>query len=248
MANNELSGPIVATALARWLTSQKNRRFTYRFIFIAETIGSIAYLSKHHNLLKQNVIAGFNLTCVGDDRAYSFMPSINGDTLADQVALYVLGSKGVAFNKYHFLQRGSDERQYCWPGIDLPVVSIMRSKYGTYPEYHTSDDNLSLISPEGLFGAYDMYTDCIKTLELNQVYIPTTMCEPNLGRRGLYATASILNSKKPFSRDLIDFLVYCDGNRSLLEIGAVLNKPIDYIQLLVDTLCDHNLLEIKSGC
>jgi aminopeptidase-like protein len=247
MANNELSGPLVATALARWINSQTKRRFTYRFVFIPETIGSIVYLSKHHNQLKQNVVAGFNLTCVGDDRAYSFMPSIDGDTLADRVALFVLASKGVSFKKYSFLERGSDERQYCWPGIDLPVVSLMRSKYGTYPEYHTSDDNLNLISPLGLLGAFNMHMDCIKTLELNYIYTSTTMSEPNLGRRGLYATVSIKNKKKPFSRDLIDFLVYCDGNRNLLEICTILNKPVDYIQTIIDLLYNHGLIEIKEG-
>jgi aminopeptidase-like protein len=244
MANNELSGPVIATALARWISSESNRRFTYRFVFIPETIGSVVYLSKHHNQLKQNVIAGFNLTCVGDDRVYSFMPSIDGDTLADRVAMYVLVSKGVNLNKYSFLERGSDERQYCWPGIGLPVVSIMRSKYGTFPEYHTSDDNLDLISPSGLLGALNVHIDCIKTLELNHIYTSKTICEPNLGRRGLYPTVSTLSNKQ-FSRDLIDFLVYCDGKRRLLDIAILLNKTIDDIIVLIATLEKHGLIEIK---
>lgn len=244
MANNELSGPVVATALARWISCLPNRRYTYRFVFIPETIGSIVYLSKNHKELKQSVIAGFNLTCVGDDRAYSFMPSREENTLTDKVALYVLESRAINFKKYSFLERGSDERQYCWPGINLPVVSIMRSKYGTYPEYHTSDDNLDLITPAGLNGALGVHIDCITTLEANRIYVPTTMCEPNLGRRGLYPTTSTLN-KKSYSRDLIDLMIYCDGNRNLLEVAIILNKPIDYIKSLIDTLSGHGLVEIK---
>ena len=206
MANNELSGPSLAMALAREVSRMADRRFTYRFIFIPETIGSIVYLSKNLDKLKKNTICGFNLTCVGDDRNYSFLPSRQGNTLADKLALYVLKSRDIKFEQYTFLSRGSDERQYCWPGVDLPIASIMRSKYGTYPEYHTSDDNLDLVSPEGLQGSFELYMDCIKTIEANHRYTNTVTCEPNLGRRGLYPTISTLE-KKLFPMDLINFMV-----------------------------------------
>ncbi len=245
LANNELSGPVVATALARFIGELPDRRYTYRFIYIPETIGSIAYLSRNYDILKNNVIAGFNITCVGDDLAYSFMPSLDGGTLADDVALYVLRAKGVEFTKYSFLERGSDERQYCWPGVNLPVVSIMRSKYGTYPEYHTSDDNLAFISPSGLFGAYDLYKDCIEALEANRIYESTTLCEPNLGRRGLYPTTSTLK-RSSYSRDLLNILTYCDGKRSLLDVAIALNMQITHIKSLVQTLSDCNLLEMTK--
>lgn len=152
MANNELSGPAVAIYLAKWLKSLPIRRYTYRIIFIPETIGSITYLSQNLEHLKKRVIAGFNISCVGDNRTFSYVASRYGNTLADKVAKNVLRFYYPEYKEYSFLKRGSDERQYNAPGVDLLVCAICRSKYGEYPEYHTSKDNLDFISPEGLAG------------------------------------------------------------------------------------------------
>ena len=183
MANNELSGPAVTIYLAKNILSQKRRRYNYRIIFIPETIGAITYLSEYLPEMKKNVRAGFNISCVGDDRTYSYVASRYGETLADRAAKNILSFHYPNYKSYSFLQRGSDERQYNAPGVDLPVCAVCRSKYEEYPEYHTSKDNMNLISPSGLQGAYEVYHDIIEALEHNVCYRVKCICEPQLGKR-----------------------------------------------------------------
>jgi aminopeptidase-like protein len=145
----------VLIALTKWLLANKaNLKYSYRIVLVPETIGSICYLSKHLSHLQKNLIAGFQVSCIGDDRAYSYVASRYGNNLADKVVKNVLvdlANEGKENLKtFSFLERGSDERQYCAPFIDLPVCGVCRSKYGEYPEYHTSADDLSLISKAGL--------------------------------------------------------------------------------------------------
>lgn len=242
MANNELSGPAVTTILAQWILSAP-RRYTYRIIFIPETIGSITYLSKNLSAMKKNVIAGFNITCVGDDRIYSFLPSRRGNTLADRVALRILQDKHPDFASYSYNERGSDERQYCAPGIDLPVASVMRSKYGTYPEYHTSLDNLDVVSSRGLYGAYDVLKECIFLLECNKKYKLTCLGEPQLGKRGLYPTISSKHSTSTKQvSNMRNFIAYADGTNDLIDISALLGVPVDELYPVVEALKDVGLL------
>ena len=242
MANNELSGPVVTMALAQELLKSKTpHRYSYRIIFIPETIGSISYLSLHLETLKRHVIAGFNITCVGDDRDISFMPSRLGNTLADRAALHALNYLAKDYKSYSFLDRGSDERQYCSPGVDLPVCSIMRSKYGEYPEYHTSLDDLSLISPRGLQVSFDIIKCAIECVEQNRLLKTSVLCEPQLGKRGLYPTVSTRDSHSKV-RDMMNLIAYCDGNTDLIDISEKIQTPLWTLIPIIMQLMDHQLL------
>ena len=241
MANNELSGPVVTAALARWLQSLEKRRYTYRIVFIPETIGSIVYLSQNIDHLKRKVIAGFNITCIGDDRCYSYLPSRAGDTLSDQVALHVLQHMDDDFKRYTWIDRGSDERQYCAPGVDLPIATIMRSKYGEYPEYHTSLDNSDVVTHSGLEGGFIALRRAIEIIEQNCYPKVTVFCEPQLGKRGLYPTLSTKKSANHV-RAMMNLISYCDGSRSLLDIANLIKEPLWELQPICDRLVEHGLL------
>jgi aminopeptidase-like protein len=246
MANNELSGPTVVTYLAKWLSEQEKLRYSYRIIFIPETIGSITYLSLHHEKMKESIFAGFNVSCVGDDRAYSYVPSRNGQTLSDQIALHVLKWIDPNFVKYTWFDRGSDERQYCAPGIDLPIASIIRTKYGMYPEYHTSLDDLeTVVTPKGLDGGYWAIRRAIEVIERNKNYSISVLGEPQLGKRGLYPTISTKTSANEVKL-MMNFISLCDGKTSLLQIADRLNVAIWDLYEICEKLEEHNLLNINE--
>lgn len=245
MANNELSGPVVTIALARWLAQRTDRRFGIRIVFIPETIGSIVYLSRNLDHLKQNVIAGFNISCVGDDRAWSFLPSRQGDTLADRVARHVLSHEHPDYVSYSFLDRGSDERQYCSPGVDLPVASVMRTKYGEYPEYHSSDDDLSVIAPAGLEGAFQALRRCIECVEMNDTFRTQTLCEPQLGKRKLISNLGLGPAKMgDFRRRLSNLLAYSDGACDLIEVADRIGEPVWDLSDPLSRLVEEGLIAI----
>jgi aminopeptidase-like protein len=228
MANNELSGPVVLSQLITYLKQLPRRRYTYRFLLNPETIGSITYLSRNLPALQQHVKAAFVLSCVGDDRTYSIVHSRYADTLADKVLTNVLRYHYPDFKSYSFLKRGSDERQLGSVGVDLPVCGFCRSKYGEFPEYHTSADNMSLISPEGLQGAYDVMVKVINALEYNYHYRMTCKCEPQLGKRGLYPTVSRKGVYDEV-KTLTNMLAYFDGKNDLIEISNITAVPLKII-------------------
>ncbi len=248
MGNNELSGPVVTTALASWLRSLSpaQRRYTYRVVFVPETIGSIAYLSKHLEEMKNKTIAGYVISCVGDDRAYSFLESRDANTLADSITRHVVKHHYPECVTHDFLARGSDERQYCSPGVDLPVVSLMRSKYGTYPEYHTSLDNMEFISPQGLAGAFTALQRCLKLLQANAVYRATCLGEPQLGRRGMYPTLSEKGSGQDVYT-MMNILSYADGKRDLVSIADRIGASAEDCIPIINKLLEEHLLESIDG-
>lgn len=245
MANNELSGPAVSVYLAKWLLSLNKRRYTYRFVYVPETIGSLTYMSQGDNLakMKENVVAGWNLSCVGDDRTYSYIKTRYGNTITDKITKNVLQFIYPEYNEYSFLERGSDERQYNAPGIDLPVCGFCRSKFGEYPEYHTSKDNMGLISPSGLQGAYDVMQQCIVVLESNKKYRIQCLGEPQLGKRGLYPTISQKGSYDEVTA-MVDFIAYADGKNDLIEISNIIGVAVKDIVPIAEKLLEANLLKV----
>jgi len=232
MANDNLSSVVIQSALIKYIHSNfKSTNYSYRFIFLPETIGSIAYLSKNHKKLKRNLIAGFNLSCVGDGRCFSHIESRNGNTLAD-IALDASFTGKKNKKKYSFLHRGSDERQYCAPGIDLPVCGFSRSKYGAYDEYHTSADNLNMVNNSSMEESLKILTTIIECFETG--LYPTTLikAEPQLGRYGLYPTISQKGSyhNKKFSKlefiNRCNVIAYSDGKTDIFEIAKKINMTL----------------------
>jgi len=245
LANNELSGPVVTAALARWLASAR-RRLSYRIVFVPENIGSNVYLSRHLADMKARTIAGYVVTCVGDDRTYSLLTSRLGNTLADRVARHVLHHHAGEFDEYSYLwpNRGSDERNYCSPGVDLPVASIMRSKYGRYPEYHTSLDDLAVISPGGLLGALEALKKCMQVLEGNRRWKTTVLGEPRLGPRGLYPTTNTKHGGYEADLTLLmNVLAYCDGEHDLVALAERIGASALECLEVISRLEQEHLLE-----
>jgi len=245
MANNELSGPVLSSALIQYIKSQyKNSKYTYRFVFVPETIGSIAYLSDHLEYLKENVICGFNLSCVGDEGAYSHIESRMENSIADNALKAALVDLDNVVT-YSFLERGSDERQYCFPGIDLPLCGFSRTKYGEYPEYHTSADNFDVVTEEGLNGAFEVMRSIIDAFEIKLFPKVNVKCEPQLGKYGLYPTVS----QKGNYVDIIprlNFLAYADGRHSLFDIANKIKKNLRFVVMEATTLKRHDLITMHD--
>ena len=256
MVNNELSGPVITTKIAKWLLSTP-RRYTYRIVFVPETIGAICYISRNARQIKANTIAGFNLSCLGDERCYSFIQSRYGNTLSDRVAEKQLRNrklKGENTVTYTYLDRQSDERQYCSPGIDLPLVTLCRTRFGMYPEYHTSLDDFSLVTRKGLYGGFTYVKNCIEDVENSLLYTATYRGEPQLGRRGLYPQqgsrgsgaqpGSTLVLKNINVRSLLDVLAYCDGTNAIEDLSERLNIATHEVNSIIRILEDEGLLEL----
>jgi aminopeptidase-like protein len=240
LANNELSGPVVAVALAQWLMSLPSRKYTYRFVFVPETIGPITYLSRNLERLQASVVAGFNLTCIGDEGDYSYLASRDGNTPIDRIAQRVIAAAPQPVT-YSFMDRGSDERQYCAPGVDLPLISLMRTRYGHFEEYHTSADDLDFVTPSGLQGGFELVRDCVAELETSEYLTTPIKGEPQLAKRGLYHT---MHARTVADEILLrtHILAYSDGSHSEQDIAMLTGCPLSEISLLAAELAKHELI------
>ena len=241
MANNELSGPVLLNKIIQNLKKKKNN-FTYRFVILPETIGSISYLSKRMNILKKNLIAGFVLTCVGDEKCYSLTKSRNGNSISDYLVERFLKKK-TNFKIYSYLDRISDERQYCSPNIDLPVSTFSRSR--EFKEYHTNKDDFNLVTSKGLNQSYKFISQILNFIEkdlynLKDLLFPKSkiFAEPFLTKKNLYKTISIKTNYTIIdnTKIILDILSYSDGKTNIFELGKKINLPqkklIRYLKLL----------------
>jgi len=241
MANNELSGPIVLMGLINYFKKQKLDK-TLRFIFIPETIGSISYLNINLNHLKKNVIGGYNLSCIGDDRQHSCMFSKYKNSPSDESIIEAYKKLKIKkFKVYSFLKRGSDERQYNSPGVDLRISSIFRTKYGEYPEYHTSLDDFNLVTLKGISGGFNVAKESIEIMSKKIFPKYKIICEPQMGKRGLYPTLSDLNASKT-TRDYMNFLQYADGYNSLEKISNLLKLDLKDVKKINQILLRYRLI------
>lgn len=242
LGNNEVSGPVVLIFLAKWILAHKYRRYTYRFLFLPETIGSITYISQNLEHMQKHIKAGFVVTCVGDNNNYSYVESRKGNTLADRVLKHILKWHYPEFHSYSFLQRGSDERQYCAPGVDLPFCVFCRSKFHEYKEYHTSKDDLNFISANGLENSLIVLQKVVKLLENNKKYRVKILCEPQLGKRGLYPTLSQKNTYNDVKR-IQNFIAYADGCSDLIAISEKIQQSAICIIPAIEQLINEEIIE-----
>jgi aminopeptidase-like protein len=236
LANNELSGPVVAIFLAKWIAGLKNRHFTYRFVFAPETIGAIAYSCLNEDALRERVYAGFNLTCIGDERGWSCIATPKGNALADEVACLALMHRSPDFKRHSYLGRGSDERQYASPNMGLPMVSVMRTRFADYPEYHSSLDNLEVVTEKGLHDSLGCMQSIVRGLENNVTPLAANACEPQLGKRGLYISQAPRDISQNLFYAIWDVLAFSDGATDFLEIccrtGLSIEDALEALELL----------------
>jgi aminopeptidase-like protein len=242
LANDNLSGITVATALAQFL-SGRNLRYSYRFLFIPGTIGAIAWLARNPEAAAR-VRHGMVLTCIGDSGGFHYKKSRRGDAEVDRAAAHILRHYSESPDIQDFSPYGYDERQYCSPGFNLAVGCLMRSVWGSFPEYHTSADNLDFIRPEQLAGSLRVCSAIVDVLENNRQYCnQNPFCEPQLGRRNLYRSTGGDSGGTEISARLW-VLNFSDGQHSLLDIAERSGLPFATISDAAELLCEGGLLSV----
>ena len=245
LCNDNLSGISIATQLAKILKSQAKLNKSYRFVFAPATIGSITWLHQNKDNL-QNIKAGLVLAVAGDAGSMNYKLNRNEGCYTDQIVKHALKSSGRTFNTIDFSPYGYDERQFCSPGINLPMGSLMRTPNGCYPEYHTSADNLDLVQAEYLADTISAYLDVINIFENNATFLnQAPYGEPQLGKRGLYRKAGGLQDIERSILAKLWVLNLSDGKYSLLEIAERANMSFSEIQIAAEELSSTDLLKLK---
>lgn len=242
LANDNLSGIVVATALARHFLAQPRPRLGIRFLFLPATIGAITWLARNEDHLDR-IAHGLVLTCIGDEGPFHYKKTVNG-AVVDVATEHVLRHSGQAFEMLEFSPYGYDERQYGSPGLALPVGCLMRAIHGTFPEYHTSLDNCDFVTSEALSQSFRLLADLLNLLQRNATYRRVDgRGEPQLGRRGLYrAIAGQKEAGGASQMDLLWVLNQCDGNRSLLDIAERAKAPFSRIRAAADLCLEAELI------
>ena len=242
LANDNLSGIAVAVELARHLGRTERRRYSYRFLFIPGTIGSITWLARNEEVVPR-IRHGLVLTCVGDPGAITYKRSRRGNAEIDRAFTHVLEQSGESHKVIDFFPSGYDERQYCSPGFNLPVGCMMRSQHGQFPEYHTSADNLDFVGANALTDSLTKCCAVVDVIEHNRVYVNRNpKCEPQLGRRGLYQGLGADEARRQRELALLWVLNLSDGNYSLLDIAERAGISFSAIKEAAQALCASDLL------
>lgn len=245
LSDDNLSGIVVSTYLALLLGKLK-LQYSYRFLFIPGTIGSITWLSRNEDKTDR-IKHGLVLTLLGDKEKFHYKKSRRGNADIDRIVEYVLRQSGEEYGIMDYYPYGYDERQYCSPGFNLPVGRLSRAVHGTFPEYHTSADNLEFVHPDRLAGSLSLILDIIRLIESNKIYLNTNpKCEPQLGKRGLFKKIGGQSDTKDYQMALLWVLNMSDGKNSLLDISNKSKIDFDMIKTAADALFKVKLLEEKQ--
>lgn len=246
LCNDNLSGIAVTTLLAS-LLSGFQLQYSYRFLFIPATIGSITWLCRNESKLP-NIKHGLVVTLLGDPGQSTYKKSRCGIAAIDRAAAHVLKHSGAAYSVVDFHPYGYDERQFCSPGFNLPVGCLMRTPNGCFPEYHSSADNLSFVQPEYLADSFSKCVSILYLLENNRSYLnKNPKCEPQLGKRGLYQVIGGAGDGGVDTVSLLWVLNLSDGKHSLLDIAEKSNLDFRVIKNSADVLLGADLLEPIAG-
>jgi aminopeptidase-like protein len=241
LCNDNLSGMALATFLALHI-SQHAHHYSYRFLFIPGTIGSITWLALNEDLTRR-IKHGLVVACVGDPGSLTYKKSRQSDAEVDRAAIYYLRHSGKKHEIREFFPYGYDERQYCSPGFNLHVGSLTRTPHGNFPEYHTSADNLDLIQPEYLGDSLEAYLGILNIIELNRKYINLNpKCEPQLGKRGLYGAFGGHKDTQVSEMAMLWILNLSDGSNSLLDVAERASIDFEIIAEVASALVQHRLL------